>query len=178
MSMLPFLPPRLSLVALLLTGSAATVAPHDIHATHTRAVVENGSVLWKVRCFSDDLEKGLKAYAKRPGFTLKSDRSADSLFTAYFNDKVRVAADGRPLTAKLLQTGTDSDPVGGTVHWYLLQLDAPKAPQRLTVRNTLLAELFGNQANVVVIMAMPGEQRHSLYFGDGDMAAQTVDLTR
>jgi hypothetical protein len=160
------------------TDARRSAVPHDIHATHTRAVVEGKSVLWKVRCFSDDLEKGLRAYAKRPGFLLATDKSADSLFTAYFNAKVRVLADGRALSAKVVQTGTDKDPVGGSVHWYLMELPLPAVPQTLSVRNTLLAELFSNQANIVVLLSMPGEKRHSLYFGDGDMAAQTVDLRK
>ena len=169
-----------SLFAWLLGGVVLGAAPvaHDIHTTHTRAVVEDGTVVWKVRLFTDDLEKGLRAWAKRPAFSLAKDRSADSLFTAYFNAKVRVAADGRALSATLLQSGTDKDPVGGTVHWYLLQFNAGKQPASLSVRNTLLAEQFANQANVVVVLAMPGEKRHSLYFGDGDADAQTVDLRR
>ena len=164
------------LLGVSLLGSAPL--PHDIHTTHTRAVVENGTVLWRVRLFSDDLEKGLRAYGKRPGFMLDSDPQADSLFTAYFNSKVSVAADGRALTAKLLQKGTDKDPVGGTVHWYLLQFDAGRQPVQLSVRNTLLREQFENQANIVVLLSMPGEKRHSLYFGDADGKPQVITLNR
>jgi hypothetical protein len=29
-----------------------------------------------------------------------------------------------------------------------------------------------------VLLSMPGEKRHSLYFGDGDMKVQSVDLRR
>jgi hypothetical protein len=47
---------------------------------------------------------------------------------------------------------------------------------QLSVRNTLLREQFENQANIVVLLAMPGEKRHSLYFGGGDNAAQVVTL--
>ncbi len=169
----------LALAAVLYGGGDATVrVRHDVHSTHTRAVVENGAVLWKVRLFSDDLEKGLRAYARRPTFVLDRDANADSLFTAYFNTKVSVSADGRALKATLVQQGVDKDPVGGTVHWYLLQFDAARAPGTLSIRNTLLAELFPNQANIVVLLSMPGEKRHSLYFGDGDMKAQTVTLQR
>lgn len=163
------------LLTALLAGALA-VAPHDIHTTHTRAVVENGTVLWKVRLFSDDLEKALKAWTRRPSFTLAGDRAADSIFTAYFNDKVTVLADGRRLRGTLVQTGVDKDPVGGTVHWYLLELRAGQQPAQLSVRNTLLAEQFGNQANIVVLLSMPGEKRQSLYFGDAEMKAQVVRL--
>ena len=151
-------------------------ARHDIHTTHTRAVLENGALLWKVRLFSDDLEKGLRAYSRRPTFTLDKDAAADSLFTAYFTAHVTVAADGRRLPVRLLQRGTDNDPVGGTVHWYLLQFDAPKQVASLSVTNTVLTEMFANQANIVVLMTMPGEKRHSLYFGDGDKGPQTISL--
>jgi hypothetical protein len=169
----------LTIAALLFGGGdAGDRVMHDVHSTHTRAVVENGTVIWKVRLFSDDLEKGLRAYARRPAFALDRDPKADSLFTAYFNAKVSLSADGRALTAQLVQQGVDKDPVGGTVHWYLLQFDAGHAPSTLAIRNTLLAELFPNQANIVVLMSMPGEKRHSLYFGDGDVKAQTVDLRR
>lgn len=166
-------------LSVALLGAAPTgrdALPHDVHASHTRAVVENGTVLWKVRCFTDDLEKTLRAYAKRPAFSLKSDRAADSLFTAYFNSRVSVAADGRALTARLVQTGTDADPLGGTVHWYLMQLDASAPPKRLSVRNTLMTEVFADQTNIVVLLSMPGEKRHSLYFAEGSLGAQTIDL--
>ncbi len=169
----------LALATLLFGGrDAGARVMHDVHSTHTRAVVENGTVMWKVRLFSDDLEKGLRAYARRPAFALDRDPKADSLFVAYFNAKVSVSADGRALKASLVQQGVDKDPVGGTVHWYLLQFDAGRTPTTLSVRNTLLAELFPNQANIVVLLSMPGEKRHSLYFGDGDMKAQTVTLQR
>ncbi|AMW05702.1 DUF6702 family protein [Gemmatimonas phototrophica] len=167
-----------SLVMLVLAGTLFGSAPHEIHTTHTRAVVEGGAVLWRVRLFSDDLEKGLRAWSRRPAFKLDGDKAADSLFTAYFNNKVSVMADGRALTATMMQKGTDKDPAGGTVQWYLLQFNAGKQPVSLSVRNSLLAEQFPNQANIVVVLAMPGEKRHSLYFGDGDMDAQTVDLRR
>jgi len=166
-----------SFAAALLFLPAALPA-HEVHSTHTRAVVENGAVMWKVRLFSDDLEKGLRAYARRPTFALDRDPKADSLFTAYFNAKVSVSANGRALTASLVQQGIDKDPIGGTVQWYLMQFNAGRAPTSLSIRNALLAELFPSQANIVVLLSMPGEKRHSLYFGDGDMAMQTVDLRR
>ena len=163
----------LAWAALVLGGNTVR---HDVHSTHTRAVIENGALMWKVRMFSDDLEKGLRAYTRRPAFSLNGDVKADSIFSAYFNAKVSVSADGRALKARLVQQSVDKDPVGGTVHWYLLQFDTGRTPAALSIRNTLLAELFPNQANIVVLLSMPGEKRHSLYFGDGNMEAQTVVL--
>ena len=156
--------------------SVGTAAPHDIHTSHTRAVVEGTAVLWKVRLFSDDLEKGLRTFSRRPSFVLAKDPAADSIFSAYFNTRVGVSADGVKLTARLVDTGTDRDPVGGTVHWYLLQFNAARQPGTLSVTNSLLVEQFSNQANIVVLLSMPGEKRHSLYFGDGSREPQVVRL--
>jgi len=165
-------------LAVMTSWTVGSAAPHDIHTSHTRAVVEGAAVLWKVRLFSDDLEKGLRAFSRRPSLVLAKDPASDSIFTTYFNTRVGVSADGVKLSAHLVDTGTDRDPVGGTVHWYLLQFDAARPPTTLSITNNLLAEQFANQANSVVLLAMPGETRHSLYFGEGDRGAQQVRLRR
>ena len=161
----------LALAALVPAGAAA---PHDIHTSHTRAVVEGRTILWKVRLFTDDLEKGLQAYTARPSLVLAKEPKGDSIFTAYFNSRVGLTADGAKLRATLVQSGTDRDPVGGTVHWYLLQFEAPRTPVSLSVVNTLLTEQFKNQTNIVLFLKMPAEERRTLYFGDGSATAQVV----
>jgi hypothetical protein len=147
---------------------------HDIHVTQSRVVIENGTVLWRVRCFADDLEKSLRAFSNRPAFALESDRSADSIVTAYFNAKVRVDADGKRLSARLLQSSSERDPAGGGVQIYVLQLNAATQPRSMTVRNALMFEQFPTEQNLVILLAMPGERRRSLFFAATDDVAQTV----
>ncbi len=156
------------------TGPSGTPMRHDIHVTQSRVVIENGAVVWRVRCFADDLEKSLRAFARRPTFALESDGAADSLATAYFNAKVLVDADGKRLTARLLQSSRERDPTGGAVQIYVLQLSATSQPKALTVRNALMFEQFPTEQNLVVLLAMPGERRRSLYFAASDDVAQTV----
>ncbi len=149
---------------------------HEVHVTQSRVVVKNGVILWRVRCFADDLEKGLRGFGKAPAFMLATDQAADSLMTAYFNARVQVDANGRRLRARLLQSSREADPVGGAVHVYVLQLDAGRQPASLTVRNALLFEQFPTEQNLVVVLAVPGDQRRSLYFAASDDIAQTVRL--
>jgi hypothetical protein len=165
-----------ALVWLLATGARPSIpAPrHDIHVTQSRVVIENGTVVWRVRCFADDLEKSLRAFASRPALVLESDQRADSIVTAYFNAKVRVDADGKRLSARLLQSSRERDPAGGTVQIYVLQFNAVAQPKSLTVRNALMFEQFPTEQNLVILLAMPGERRRSMYFAASDDVAQTV----
>ncbi len=156
--------------------AAVSAVRHDVHVTQSRVVVEHGVIVWRVRCFADDLERGVRGFAKAPAFVLATDVAADSLVTAYFNARVQVDANGRRLRARLLQSSREVDPVGGAVQVYVLQLDAGTQPASLTVRNALLFEQFPSEQNLVVVLAMPGDRRRSLYFAAGDDVAQTVSL--
>ncbi len=147
---------------------------HDLHVTQSRVVIENGVILWRVRCFADDLEKGLRAFSRNVAFSLAADRSADSVMAAYFNASVRVDADGRRLRATMLQSSREMDPAGGGVQIYLLELRAGVQPKTVTVRNALLFDQFPSEQNLVVVLALPGERRRSLYFAAANDVAQTV----
>lgn len=163
-----------TVAALLLLVSIGGARRHDAHITQSRVVVDKGVIQWRVRCFADDLEKGLRAFANAPTFMLTTDRRADSLETAYFNAKVLVDADGRRLRARMVESSREADVVGGAVQVYTLRLDAGVQPKSLTVRNSLLFEQFSTEQNLVLVLAMPGERRRSLYFTTSDDAPQTV----
>ncbi len=160
-----------SVLLLLATGGARR---HDAHVTQSRVVVDRGVIQWRVRCFADDLERGLRAFANAPAFVLTTDRRADSLVTAYFNARVYVDADGRRLRARLVESRREVDIVGGAVQVYSLRLEAGAQPKSLTVRNALLFEQFSTEQNLVLVLAMPGGRRRSLYFSANDDSPQTV----
>ena len=147
---------------------------HDAHVTQSRVVVDRGVIEWRVRCFADDLEQGLRAFANAPTFVLTTDRRADSLVTAYFNARVFVDADGRRLRARLVERSREADIVGGAVQVYTLRLEAGAQPKSLTVRNALLFEQFRTEQNLVLVLVMPGGRRRSLYFAANDDSPQTV----
>ena len=159
-------------VSLLVVAGGAR--RHDAHVTQSRVVVDRGVIEWRVRCFADDLEKGLRAFANAPTFVLTTDRRADSLVTAYFNARVFVDADGRRLRARLVERSREADIVGGAVQVYTLRLEAGAQPKSLTVRNALLFEQFRTEQNLVLVLVMPGARRRSLYFAANDDSPQTV----
>ncbi len=148
---------------------------HDIHLTYSRVVVDGTSVLWRVRLFRDDLEKALAVYTKNPAFKV-STPGADSVFAAYFNAEVPVMANGKRLTGRVLQSGKDAEVTDQDMWWYLIELPSPSTVTTFTTRVGLLFEHFTDQRNVVTLLKMPGEGRHSLYFVRDDARMQTLSF--
>ncbi len=151
--------------------------PHDLHVTQSSVLLERGVATWRLRCFADDLQKGLRDFAARPAFELATDRAADSLFTAYFNAKVLLRADGQLLRATLVSRKRDVDALGDTVQIYVMRLDAGKQPTKLSVTNSLLFEQFPTEQNIVVLVAMPAAQRRAMYFVPSDGEARIVTVS-
>lgn len=150
---------------------------HDIHLTYTRMVVDGASVICRVRLFKDDLDRALQDFAKQPALHVGVTPGTDSIFAAYFNARAALSADGEELRGKVVQSGLDADAADEQMWWYVIELPAKKPVRSLTVRITLLFELFRDQKNVVTLLKMPGEQRHSLFFAGEDAKAQRLDFT-
>lgn len=148
---------------------------HDVHLTYSRVVVDGASVLWRVRLFRDDLEKALAAFSKNPSFKV-SGAAGDSVFAAYFNAEVPVTANGKRLTGRVLQSGKDAEVTDQDMWWYLIELPAPAPVTTFSTRVGLLFEHFTDQRNVVTLLKMPGEGRHSLYFVREDARMQTLSF--
>jgi len=157
-------------------GVLAALGPsHDIHLTYSRVVVDGKTILFRVRLFRDDLEKALKGRSGDPEMAANRP-AADSLFAAYFNATVPVMADGRRLSARVVQSGRDADATDWEMWWYLVELTSPTPVTSLAMRVGLLFEHFGDQKNLVTLLEMPGEKRHSLYFVGQDSELQSIRL--
>lgn len=148
---------------------------HDVHLTYSRVVVDGASVLWRVRLFRDDLEKALATFSKNPSFKV-TGAGGDSVFAAYFNAEVPVTANGKRLTGRVLQSGKDAEVTDQDMWWYLIELPAPAPVTTLATRVGLLFEHFTDQRNVVTLLKMPGEGRHSMYFVREDVRMQTLSF--
>lgn len=148
---------------------------HDLHLTYTRIVVDGTDVKAKVRVFKDDMERGLQALSRSPAFQLGADaRLSDSLFAAYFNAKTVATAGGKRLTFKVTQSGRDPDATDPVMWSFELEGRAPATIRELSLQIRLLFETFEDQKNVVTLIRMPGEERHSLYFSTTDSAAKRL----
>jgi hypothetical protein len=155
------------------TSVAPRPALHDVHLSYSRVVVDGSSILWRVRLFRDDLERALRAQSR--GTTLTAEApGADSTFAAYFNARVPVSANGRRLTGRVLQSGRDPDVTDEEMWWYLVELTAPAPVATFSTRVGLLFEHFDDQRNVLTLLKMPGEARHSMYFVRDDTREQLL----
>ncbi len=146
---------------------------HDVHLTYSRVVVDGASILWRVRLFRDDLEKTLAAWSKNPAFKAAAP-GADSVFATYFNAQVPVTANGKRVMGKVIQSGRDADVTDQDMWWYLLELPAPAPTTSFGTRVGLMFEHFTDQRNVLTLLKMPGEERHSMFFVPGDAKLQTL----
>lgn len=171
---------RTTVLTLLGTVLATTPARavHNIHLTYTRMVVDGASVVARVRLFKDDLEKALAAEAKTPTFTVTATPAADSLFARYWNTHVTVRSDGDRLIGRVLQSGPDPDVTDQEMWIYLVELPARRPVRSLSVRVALLFDHFRDQRNLVTLLRMPAEERHSLYFVAGDAGEQRLTFER
>lgn len=140
---------------------------HAVHLSHTRLVVEGGEVVCRVRLFRDDAERALRAFTGDQSLGIGTP-AADSAFARYFAARFALTADGARLAGRLTAAGSERDPGGYEMRWYVVELTAPRPPRRLALRNTLLFEAFRDQQNVVAVLRMPGERRSTMYFAAGD----------
>jgi hypothetical protein len=154
-----------------------THASHDIHLTHTRVTIEGRTITCRVRLFHDDLERALRHRSRRPTLLVTEGTPHDSLFGAYFNEKVSLRVDGAALVGRVIDSGRDRDATDFPMWWYVVELRSPAPPRTLTVRYGLLFEHFEDQRNILTVIREPDE-RHSLYFAVGQALEQVVRFGR
>lgn len=152
--------------ALLLAPPPSPAAPHNLHLTHTRMVIEGSAVVARVRMFRDDLEKSLKR-------KIADDAASKAAVAAYMAQHFVVSADGTKLTGEVLDSGDDVDG-DQPVWWVLVQWKAAKPVKSIGVKVHLMFESFNDQQNTVLVAKQPGDERRGLYFQAGDLKEQVL----
>jgi hypothetical protein len=156
----------LSLAMALLLTPPASPAPHDLHLSHTRMVIEGNAVVARVRMFRDDLQKALN----RP---VADDAASKAAVAGYLARNFVLTADGTKLTGELLDSGGEMDG-DQPVYWVLVQWKTAKPVKTLGVRVHLMFETYRDQQNTVLVARNPGDERRGLYFQAGDLAEQVL----
>jgi len=154
------------LLALPAVAVAPVAAPHNLHLTHTRMVIEGSAVVARVRMFRDDLEKSLKR-------KITDDAASRAAVAAYMSQHFMVSADGAKLTGEVLDSGGDMDG-DQSVWWVLVQWKAARPVKTIGVRVHLMFESFNDQQNTVLVARQPGDERRGLYFQAGDLKEQVL----
>jgi Domain of unknown function (DUF6702) len=149
---------------------------HDLHVSHTRMVLEGRTVACRIRLFKDDLEKALRLYSRQDTLHLTEKARADSLFGAYFSQKVTLEANGSPVALTVSASGTEHDQAAQEIVWYVLQGESGAPVSRLGLLNGLMFELFRDQQNIVQLLREPGDSRQTLYFVSTDPRVQSISF--
>lgn len=181
---------RLALLALLLAGatpagrgapvagptgpSASLGAAHDVHISHTRMVIEGLTVACRVRVFHDDLRAALRAAAGDSSLEVTAEDRAAAAFERYFRSHVKLESDGQPIRLTVTDSGVERDPSAQQVVWYVLEGEVERPVGRLVLQQGLFFELFRDQQNILQLLRMPGEERHTLYFSAQDPRDQVL----
>jgi hypothetical protein len=136
---------------------------HDVHVSYGRVAVEATSITVRIRIFQDDLSRALARHAKRDTVDLAQKPFADSVAGDYLGQKLIMAADGAPLTGRLVAGGPEQD-----MWWYLIQYPLAKPIGRLSIASRVLFELFGDQQNLLKVLVAKTGDETALYFVPGE----------
>jgi Domain of unknown function (DUF6702) len=167
------------------TGLETTVNPergtqdaftHDLHVSHTRMVLEGTTVACRIRLFKDDLEKALRLFSGQDSLHLTEKARADSLFGAYFGQKVTLEANGSRVALTVSASGTEHDQAAQEIVWYVLEGESRTPVSKLGLLNGLMFELFRDQQNIVQLLREPGNIRQTLYFVSTDPREQSISF--
>lgn len=135
---------------------------HNFHVSYAKIAVEQNVAVMTVRFFMDDLELALQRHFKLPAFKLSATPFSDSLYLSYFNQRFEMQGNGRVLYPTILSSGIDKD-----MWWYQLQFSSNAPMKTLSIKNTLLFDVFDDQKNILQIMHFPSEKMESFYFIQG-----------
>lgn len=172
MRCLPVLLPLLLATAPPPSGGGAPAARHDLHVSHTRMVLEERTVVLRIRMFHDDLQLALRRFAADSTLQLTPQDRADSLFGAYLLRTLRLEADGRPVRLGISASGMETDQAAQEVVWYVLEGGLERPAGRLMILHGVLFELFPDQQNIVQLLRLPEDRRRTLYFTAQDPREQ------
>ena len=141
---------------------APPAAAHRFHLSYGRVAVEGAEAYSRVRFFAHDFEAALRQYHEAPDFRLAVNPRSDSLAQAYLDEHLQLEADGVLLDGEIVASGEEDD-----MWWYTVRVAAAQPIHKLTLRNTILFDLFEDQKNIVRIQHFPSEERFAFYFIDG-----------
>jgi len=132
---------------------------HNFHVSYAKLAIEQNVAVMNVRFFTDDLTLALQRAHRLNTFQLAATTFADSLYLSYFNKHFELRNNGQLLRPAILSSGVDKD-----MWWYQMQFSSPSLLQNLSIKNTLLFDLFDDQKNILQVMHFPSEKMASFYF--------------
>jgi len=148
-------------------GPHSAPADHEIHIVTADLAIEGSVMAGRLRFFKHELEQALGPMVGADMVTLEPGPEADALVLRYLRDHFRIEAAGEVLEAAILQSGEDLLDRHPT-WWVVVQYQAVAPIRELTIRNTLLFEMFDDQRNVMKLVRFPEESQETVYFEAGE----------
>jgi hypothetical protein len=151
-------------------GASELEPGHELHVVTADLAVEGRVMAGRLRFFKHELEQALGPLVGADMVTLTRGAEADALVLRYLRDHLRLEQDGILLEAMILDSGEDELDRHPT-WWVVVRYQAEAPIERLTVRNTLLFELFDDQRNVMKFVRFPEGAQETVYFTAGEAQA-------
>jgi hypothetical protein len=160
----------LPLLLWLLPGRVPPAVPaHNFYVSYGQMAVEGGTVLLRIKLFTDDLEHTLQTVSGDRRLRLQPDPHVDKVFLDYFNQHFTLRSGGRTWKATLVTSGEEND-----MWWYLLRFDTGTTLRRFTLRHAVLFDQFEDQKNIVKVKLFPGEDEQTFYFSTAQPEQQVA----
>jgi hypothetical protein len=124
---------------------AAKPALHDYHVTVTQMQYNNSQKLFEVsiRCFTDDLEKGLSEDNELRRFTLKDNDTNNPFVERFIRKHFVLSSSQKKADIKYLGKEQEADAT-----WIYLEIPFSGPLDNWTLKNTILMDTFTDQVNM------------------------------
>lgn len=128
---------------------------------------EDGNLEVAVKMFTDDLEQALETRYQQPLHLGLSNQHPDAevYLALYLKEQLNLRSQNRDLDQRYLGQEQEED-----VTWCYVEIDLPKPPRTLWIRNALLTDQFEAQRNLVHVRI--GDETESLLLQQGRLSGE------
>ena len=140
---------------------------HDLHVVYADLAVEGAVIAGRLRFFKHDLERALGPLVGADAVSLSPGPEADALVLRYLRERLAIEIEDEAVEPKLMASGEDEFD-RHAVWWITIRYRAALPVVDVTVRNTLLFEVFDDQRNVMNFVHFPDESPQSFSFAAGE----------
>ena len=143
---------------MLILATSFTWHKYYVSVTEIKNNKEDSKLEITIKIFADDLQNALDVILGKP-VNIGSENQYpqyDSLQTAYINNNFSIKVDGKECTLKKLGQEIEGESI-----WLYYYIDGVESINTITLKNSILTELYKEQRNVVKVI-IDDEIRSSL----------------
>lgn len=149
------------------------VHPFHVSVTEIKFKKDQKAIQISSRIFLDDLEQALQAYTKKETLDILEPENWDFVneqLGTYLIENVKVFNEKGQLKANYLGAEIEDD-----VMYAYIEIEKVKKLKSVTVRNSILTEVFSDQENIIHFRAFEKVKSARLYRGDDEKVFDWVE---